>query len=66
LQWTATDEDADLDERFVVGPPRTEVGIIFVRLPRRKNFWRFEDEQSELHRHFSLGTIVSAFALLNV
>src|ERR1700687_2787083 len=30
LQWTATDEDVGLDERFVVGPPRTEIGIIFV------------------------------------
>jgi hypothetical protein len=43
LQWIATDEDVGLDQRFVVGPPRTEVGIIFVRIPCRKSFWRFED-----------------------
>jgi len=39
LQWIATDVDVGLDERFVVRPPRTEVGIIFVRIPCRKSFW---------------------------
>jgi hypothetical protein len=39
LQWTATDVDVGLDERFVVRSPRTEVGIIFVRTPCRESFW---------------------------
>jgi hypothetical protein len=33
------DVDVGLDERFVVRPPRTQVGIIFVPMPCRKSFW---------------------------
>src|SRR5580693_5769329 len=44
LQRTASDEDVGLDERLVVGPPRTEVGIIFVGIPCRKSLWWFEDQ----------------------
>jgi hypothetical protein len=66
LQWIATHVDVGLDERFVVRAPGTEVGIVVVRISCRKSFWRFEDQQGELHHLFSLGTIVGAFALLNV
>jgi hypothetical protein len=39
-KWIATDEDAGFDERLVVGPPGTEIGIVFVVvIPYRKSFW---------------------------
>src|SRR5271170_3877066 len=39
LQWIAADVDVGFDERFVVRPPRAEVGIIVVRISCRKSFW---------------------------
>jgi hypothetical protein len=66
LQRLAPDEDAGFYDRLVVRPPGTEVRIGFVRIPCRKSLWWFEDEQGKLHQRFSLGKIVSAFALLNV
>ena len=39
LKWIATNVDAGFDERLVVRPPGTEVGIGFVVIPCRKSFW---------------------------